>query len=351
MEWLHYLDNYIMCKVSIIVPVYNVEKYLDRCMNSLLHQTLNDIEIIMVDDESPDGCPQMCDEYATKDSRIKVIHKKNGGLGFARNSGLEIAKGEYVTFLDSDDYVELDTYESLYNEAKAKLLDICYFRYRRFTDKGKRIEVSTDKNTYYFCGREQVNEFMFNMIGVDPTKTRQSNFSVSVCMGIFRLATVKEACVSFVSEREVASEDLIFHIQLLPHVVKVGVLPNVFYNYYINSSSITTSFSEAKYQRMMKLLEVVKNELLQKYQWNQIKNHYYSQQLRIIKITLRYESVAKSCFSEKIKRIRRHCSESCFYDLYHDNIINRYSCMDKTIIFFMKYRMVLPIIIFYKYFK
>ena len=83
-------------KISIIVPIYNVEAYLDRCMQSLIMQTLREIEIIMVDDESPDNCPTICDNYAKQDSRIKVIHKKNGGLGFARNSGLEIATGKYI---------------------------------------------------------------------------------------------------------------------------------------------------------------------------------------------------------------------------------------------------------------
>ena len=95
-----------MIKVSIIVPVYNVEKYIDRCMKSLMNQTLHEIEIILVDDGSPDSCPQMCDEYAKQDTRVKVIHKENAGLGYARNSGLEIATGEYVAFVDSDDYVD-----------------------------------------------------------------------------------------------------------------------------------------------------------------------------------------------------------------------------------------------------
>ena len=107
-----------MCKVSVIVPCYGVEAYLDRCMASLLTQTLDDIEIIMVDDGSPDRVPFMCDDYAKKDSRIKIIHKENGGLGYARNSGLEIAKGEYVAFVDSDDFVSTNMYESMYMEAK-----------------------------------------------------------------------------------------------------------------------------------------------------------------------------------------------------------------------------------------
>ena len=91
--------------ISIIVPIYNVQKYLDRCMKTLLNQTYRNIEIILVDDESPDECPKMCEEYAKIDQRVKVIHKKNGGLGFARNSGLEIAQGKYIIFVDSDDYV------------------------------------------------------------------------------------------------------------------------------------------------------------------------------------------------------------------------------------------------------
>ena len=99
-------------KVSIIVPVYNVEKYLVRCMESLLNQTLKEIEIILVDDGSPDNCPQMCDEYARRDSRVKVIHKSNAGLGYARNSGLDVAVGEYIAFVDSDDYVDTSMYVS-----------------------------------------------------------------------------------------------------------------------------------------------------------------------------------------------------------------------------------------------
>ena len=104
-------------KISIIVPIYNVEKYLDECMLSLLNQTLEDIEIILVDDESPDNCPKMCDEYANKDKRVKVVHKKNGGLGLARNSGLDVATGEYVAFIDSDDFIDLDMMVHLYNVA------------------------------------------------------------------------------------------------------------------------------------------------------------------------------------------------------------------------------------------
>lgn len=100
-------------KFSIIVPVYKVEQYLDRCVRSLLNQTDTDIEVILVDDGSPDSCPLMCDDYARKDKRVKVIHKENGGLSDARNAGVKAATGEYVIFVDSDDYISHDACEKL----------------------------------------------------------------------------------------------------------------------------------------------------------------------------------------------------------------------------------------------
>ena len=104
-----------MLKISIIVPVYNVEKYLSRCVDSILNQTFTDFECILVDDGSPDNCGKICDEYAKKDKRIRVIHKENGGLSDARNAGIDIAQGEYIGFVDSDDWIHPQMYEILYN--------------------------------------------------------------------------------------------------------------------------------------------------------------------------------------------------------------------------------------------
>ena len=100
--------------ISVIVPIYNVEKYLDKCVDSIINQTYKNLEIILVDDGSPDNCPQMCDDYAKKDSRIRVVHKENGGLSDARNAGMKVATGEYISFIDSDDYISLDFYETLF---------------------------------------------------------------------------------------------------------------------------------------------------------------------------------------------------------------------------------------------
>lgn len=102
-------------KISVIVPIYNVEAYLDRCLDSIVNQTYKNLEIILVDDGSPDGCSQLCDEWSRRDNRIIVMHKENGGLSDARNAGLEIASGDFIGFVDSDDWIESDMYECLYD--------------------------------------------------------------------------------------------------------------------------------------------------------------------------------------------------------------------------------------------
>ncbi|MBO7611926.1 MAG: glycosyltransferase family 2 protein [Elusimicrobia bacterium] len=104
-----------MDKISVIVPVYNVEPYIRQCVDSIINQTYKNLEIILVDDGSPDNCGKICDEYATKDNRVKVLHIKNGGPAVARNAGLDIATGKYIGYVDSDDYIEPDMYETLYN--------------------------------------------------------------------------------------------------------------------------------------------------------------------------------------------------------------------------------------------
>ena len=110
--------------VTVIVPIYKVEEYLDSCVNSLVHQTYQNLEIILVDDGSPDRCPKICDEWAQRDSRIRVIHKVNGGLSDARNAALEIARGEYLCFVDSDDFVSEDMCEVMIDTLKTNQADI-----------------------------------------------------------------------------------------------------------------------------------------------------------------------------------------------------------------------------------
>lgn len=108
------LEKYKESLVSVIVPIYKTEPYLDRCIESIINQTYKNIEILLIDDGSPDGCPKICDEWEKKDNRIKVVHKINGGISSTRNIGLDMCKGEYITFIDSDDYIEPETVADLY---------------------------------------------------------------------------------------------------------------------------------------------------------------------------------------------------------------------------------------------
>ena len=104
--------------ISIIIPIYNVEKYMEKCLNSVVNQTYNNIEIILIDDGSKDKSREICDNYAKKDNRIKVVHKENNGVSSARNTGIDMSKGKYITFIDSDDYIDTDYIETLYKISK-----------------------------------------------------------------------------------------------------------------------------------------------------------------------------------------------------------------------------------------
>jgi len=163
--------------VTVVLPVYNVEKYLDRCLESVVNQTYRDLEIILVDDGSPDNSPALCEAWAAKDSRIKVIHKKNAGLGMARNTGIENANGEYICFFDSDDYIALDTVESCYIAAQKEDADIVCFGLHNVDDCGTvitNLAPNTEKCIYE--NDEIMTVFLPEMIAADPDNGRTDLF-------------------------------------------------------------------------------------------------------------------------------------------------------------------------------
>lgn len=237
-----------MIKVSIIVPVYNVEKYIDRCMKSLMNQTLHEIEIILVDDGSPDSCPQMCDEYAKQDTRVKVIHKENAGLGYARNSGLEIATGEYVAFVDSDDYVDTQMFELLYNEASKNSLDIIYCGYNNILN-GAIVGGKSEEVKYKEYKNEQCQEVLKGMLGNSKGNKNIVKYEMSVWHGIYKMDVIQSNHICFCSEREFCSEDIIFHIDIICHCKKIAFIPNRLYNYCLNPTSLTKSFRNDRIER------------------------------------------------------------------------------------------------------
>lgn len=247
-------------KVSVIVPIYNVEKYLDECMESLLNQTLKDIEIIMVDDESPDRCPQMCDEYARKDSRVKVIHKKNGGLGFARNSGLDVATGEYVAFIDSDDFIDLEMMSHLYDVAKEYNADEVRCGIKFYVD-GKFTERHDVNQLTVFKGRDSVQDFMLDVVAPLPECKRDVKYMMSSCCCIHSRKVIEENRIRFLSERECLSEDLIWDIDLFSKMNCILYVPECHYAYRMNPASLTHQYSKEKYERNYKFFEILEQKL------------------------------------------------------------------------------------------
>lgn len=251
-------------KVSIIVPIFNVEKYLDRCVKSLISQTLTDIEIILVDDGSPDNCPEMCDEYARNESRVKVIHKTNEGLGFARNSGLEIAIGEFVAFVDSDDYVALDMYEILYTQAKKHQLYTLFCGFNRVDKKNNIYPVSEVDTLKIVDSLNDIQDFLLDMIGTEPHYPVDRKYQMSVWHAIYSRNCIEINGIRFCSEREFISEDIIFHIDYLQKVNKIGIIPDPMYYYCdnIDSFSLTKTFRKDRFERFIILYKEIGSRLL-----------------------------------------------------------------------------------------
>lgn len=152
-----------MPELSIIVPVYKVEKYLRKCIESILKQTFTNFELILVNDGSPDSCPAICEEYKIRDERVVVIHKKNGGLSDARNFGLDIARGDYLGFVDSDDYIEPAMYETLMNVIKETDSDMAVCDNYRVSSGGITVQSCEDKSKCY-CRKDAMYSFLTDTI-------------------------------------------------------------------------------------------------------------------------------------------------------------------------------------------
>ena len=177
--------------ISVVIPVYNVEQYLCECLNSVVNQTFSDLEIIIVDDGSTDGSGKICDEYAEKDSRIQVIHKENGGLGNARNVGMDAADGKYIVFLDSDDYWDLSAMEKLFQEAEKNSVQVLAFSAEPFFDGIK------ERDNYLKYEHFVQNGFVKN--GAESMKIAIDNkeYFSSACLRLYLLAYIRDIGVRF----------------------------------------------------------------------------------------------------------------------------------------------------------
>lgn len=292
--------------VSVVVPIYNVEKYLDRCMKSIVNQTYRNLEIIMVDDGSPDHCPAMCDAWAARDKRIKVIHKKNAGLGMARNTGIEHASGDYICFFDSDDYVALDTVENALTLANKDHSDLVLFGLNRVDAKGNLLKVgcpSTEK-TYY--EDSQVLGFVLpNVIEGSAKAGHQYNLNMSSCCCLISMKMIRDNQWRFVSEREFISEDYYSLLQLYAHVRRVSILKQACYFYCYNGSSLTHAFRPDRYERVCHcykaMMEMAKKLCYPKAVEAALSAQYFGNAIGAMKLIVMASDL---CYSDKINRIK-----------------------------------------------
>ncbi len=228
--------------ISIIVPVYKVEEYINKCVDSIINQTYKNLEIILVDDGSPDNCPKICDEYAKKDSRIKVIHKPNGGLSDARNRGIKEATGEYIGFIDSDDYIDEGMYEYLYELIKKYDADIS------------------------ICGHRDVG--LVNREGVVPNEELKLN-NIEALKILAEDGVIKNHAVTKLYKRSLfidnnieypvgkIMEDILTTYKLIEKSKVIVVGTKTFYNYLKREDSITGKKSAQRY------ISHVENSLVQ----------------------------------------------------------------------------------------
>lgn len=249
--------------VSVIVPVYNVEKYIDRCVTSIVSQTYSNLEIILVDDGSIDSSGVKCDYWAKKDSRIKVIHKKNGGLGYARNSGLDIATGTYVSFIDSDDYIKTNAYEELVDRITTCDADAVYFGCNY--DVNGIITTGQQKYPESCFFKTDIYEKLLPLSFGASIEKKGDEYGVgSVCCAFFRRSVIEDNKLRFSSERKVLSEDYIFTSKLLVHTNVVCFSNGNYYYYFSNENSLSHSYREDRFEKSIKFYEE-QNKIIDKY--------------------------------------------------------------------------------------
>ena len=240
-------------KFSIIIPIYKVEVYLHQCVDSVLAQSYKNIEVILVDDGSPDSCPRICDEYAAKDERIKVIHKPNGGLSDARNSGLKIANGDYVIFLDSDDYYNNTQFlQDIHDQLFFKNADVLFFRRIYFIDGNNN---SFNRQTPY-------DKSMITISNKGKLIKKMSAAGVldaSAAMKVIKREILITNNLYFKSG--IVSEDVEWFMRLVPSLCTILVSNSIAYCYRVRLNSISHSISYKNINDLFSTIESYAGEL------------------------------------------------------------------------------------------
>ncbi len=249
-------------EISIIIPVYNVEKYIERCVNSLTNQTFQSIEIILVDDSSTDSSLEICKKLAEKDARIKVIHKENEGAGKARNAALKLATGKYIGFVDSDDYVAPDMFKVLYEKAEKYNSDlilsgVSFVNGNTFSEEGNNVTKNYFEEDTHFDTEDAIKELKMGIIGSLPYDADDSKYGMSIWKNLFRHEIIQKNNLYFESEREKLSEDALFMVDFVACIKKATGIKEAFYNYCRNGESISKSYKKDKFEKSLVFIKEV----------------------------------------------------------------------------------------------
>lgn len=242
--------------ISVIIPAYNVEKYLDRCIKSIVKQTYSNLEILIIDDGSTDSTGEIADQLATTDKRIIVIHKDNGGLGYARNTGIEHSRGSYLTFVDSDDFVALDFIEKSVNLLEKQNADCIITSYYRYSSSGKQKRVLRNSTTESIEQPSIKNKFIPRLFGSLPNS--HDTFAMSAWGTLYSSNILREYKLLFDSEREIGCEDITFNMRYLYHSNRIVLTEYCGYFYCENANSLTTSYKPDRIKKHQRLYDTEK---------------------------------------------------------------------------------------------
>ena len=250
-----------MPQISVVIPVYKVERFLPQCVESVLAQTFHDFEVILVDDGSPDRCPALCDEYAAKYPNFRVVHKHNEGLGLARNSGMQAARGRYVMFLDSDDILRHDALERLHQVAEEHGAQTVQGRLIRFTDPDKITGDVTGGEPLIIRGPQAMRRAALCSFSHFPGDESYT-LTDSSCCALYRLDMLRDNGIDFPSERQYISEDYVFKYRVALHSDCIVQLPDTFYRYRVNPQSLTQALKADVMERTVDYCQKIEDLML-----------------------------------------------------------------------------------------
>lgn len=252
-------------KISIIVPVYNVEQYLSKCLDSLIQQTYTNIEIICINDESPDNSLGILEQYAQKDKRIKIINQKNTGLSGARNKGIEAATGDYITFVDSDDWIDLDTCEVALKSALEYDADVVLWSYIREFSNYSRIKKIFNNDIIIFSYMEVKQKLHRRFCGLSNEELNHPDTSDAIATAwakLYKSKLIKKNEIQFIDTKLIGTEDALFNFNLFNYVSK-AVFINKYFNHYRkdNETSLTTKYKSNLYEQWQYLFDLMEKNI------------------------------------------------------------------------------------------